>query len=119
VLSCTEPVLGRLVAAELVLSCTEPVLGRLVDVTDQTIVFLNQAAAVGASLSRRRTASERAANATPEIPRYRCGRVPHVCPCNNTTMIEMHTMHRESPTTGVVPHQAQPSQREGQGFEPP
>ncbi len=49
----------------------------------------------------------------------RCGRVPHVCPVNIKTMIRMHTMHRKSPAARAVPGQAQPSQREGQGFESP
>jgi hypothetical protein len=52
-------------------------------------------------------------------PSCRCGRVPHVCPRNITTMIRMHTMHRESPAMRVALRQAQPSQREGQGFESP
>jgi hypothetical protein len=81
-------------AAELVLSCTEPVLGRLVDVIDQTILVSNQAAAVGASLV---TIALRPSELPTQRPRYRCGRVPHVCPRNTTTMIQMHTMHRKSP----------------------
>ena len=52
-------------------------------------------------------------------PSCRYGRVPHVCPGNIKTMIRMHTMHRKSPAARAVPGQAQPSQREGQGFESP
>ena len=52
-------------------------------------------------------------------PSCRCGRVPHVCPRNIMTIIRMHTMHREASSTRAAPRQAQPSQREGQGFESP
>lgn len=47
-------------------------------------------------------------------PSCRCDSVPHLCPRNITTMIRMHTLHREPPATRAAPHQAQPSQREGQ-----
>ena len=49
----------------------------------------------------------------------RCGHVPRVCPRNITTMIRMHTMHRGWAATRAASRQAQPSQREGQGFESP
>jgi hypothetical protein len=42
-----------------------------------------------------------------------------MCARNIMPMIRMHTMHRESPATRAAPRQAQPSQREGQGFESP
>jgi len=52
-------------------------------------------------------------------PAVDADRVPHVCPRYIMTMIRMHIMHQESPATRAVLRQAQPSQREGQGFESP
>ena len=42
-----------------------------------------------------------------------------VCPRRIMTMIRMHTMHREASSARAARRQAQPSQREGQGFESP